>query len=83
MRCRPRNTEVASRSRVTRISSSPRGASASTSARVRPSSAPASRISTPGPMTSAMSGTTSGRGDCPIVTSPTTGRRVVVVMVPC
>ena len=53
------------------------GASALIWARSRPSSAPASRISTPGPMTSAISGTTSTRGDCPMVTRPTIGRVVL------
>src|SRR2546425_10805279 len=78
----PTKTAEPSRSRVTKISSLPVGASLSISPRVRPSSAPASRTSTPGPISVAISGTTSARGDWPIVTSPTTELSAFVMASP-
>src|SRR5262245_32378203 len=77
--CLPTKTPVPLARRVTRISSSPVGFSASTSARDSPSSAPASRMSMPGPMIAAISGTMSARGDWPMVTSPATGRSALVI----
>src|SRR5215831_8692806 len=55
------------------MSSPGAGASAAMASRERPSSAPTSRIRTPGPMISTMSGTTSTLGACPTVIMPTSG----------
>src|SRR5262249_58166503 len=49
------------------------GGSGAMASRERPSSAPTSRIRTPGPMISTMSGTTSTLGACPTVIMPTSG----------
>src|SRR5262245_6839213 len=55
------------------MSSPGAGARAAMASCERPSRAPTSRISIPGPMISTMSGTTSTRGACPMVIMPTRG----------
>src|SRR5947209_16850265 len=69
----PTKTDEPSVRRVTSTSSSDSGASCAISSPPRPSRAPRSTISTSGPSTSAIAGTTSTRGAWPIVTMPTLG----------
>src|SRR5262245_22528462 len=69
----PTKTDEPSLRRVTSTSSAASGASFAISSPPRPSSAPRSMISTCGPSTSTIAGTTSVRGAWPIVIMPTLG----------